>query len=908
MLARDSHHSYRPLLILTFKILRGLHDHPAFLRTFSMVFHAISTFMLYYLAKDLTGLPDLAFEAGLLFAVHPVHVEAVTAVVNMAEPIHCLLYIAAFLLYRSGVRVSDAELAQRSRSESLAYAVYWFALVLSSILFKETGLTIVAVIMGVSVVELLSALAGSRSNNKNNNNKKKGVFMAWWRRHGMWMVLCIGTTLFYYLFRLYLANPASYSQSSSALAASSASSSGGSGVYLESSDLIRKAENPFAFLSGTERALSLMYLHYRYLKTLVWPVELCAEYSFDCIPSVASTADPRFYLALGTYVTMAGLVIIALRRALFPATASSPQEEEEGEGENDNKRKEEKKMDDDGDSQDHLKDSALVNALIWMVVPFVPASGLFLRLGTLLAERLLYVPSVGFCIAFPILLRSVFSLSFSFPFAATTKETGGVINGKRNRGSRSRTVVVVMSMLYLYKSYHQNQVWADDNTLFQESLRTCPNSAKLNLQVAKIHVNSVDVEIMQAPAGESEREKALCQQYLMTARYHVDRAKTIDPTFCDAGYQEALLQVLYHQNNTMAMEVLVENLSCVYTAHQSLALLEQLWASQLEQIDSKLQYALLKLHAEQALKGGMAVYAAQKFSIAGQGAVDQRAYLDALLLASEAEHTIDTWLASPEATREKESDAAAGGRGTGFAKALELQASILVRGAKIRRMVQISIEDGQKQIDKQRELLIQEEGDAAAAAMPASVWDHINLSPELRAQVPLAKSCLFRAIDAQQQSFRYVRERSDSDMQALQTLADMGADPDTTKQAMRLLEEILEGKIDMRAVKQLKEGGDGEAAVCLHQQAHNLVDYARLQETVNSLLPAGRFPKSKYDNQHVANMYTAAAASLIASGDGGDDYVQKARQLLLRARELGGKQAVQRMSTELPASVVDTLL
>lgn len=37
-------------------------------------------------------------------------------------------------------------------------------------------------------------------------------------------------------------------------------------------------------------------------------------------------------------------------------------------------------------------------AVVMMVVPFLPASNLFLRVGFVLAERVLYLPSAGYCL------------------------------------------------------------------------------------------------------------------------------------------------------------------------------------------------------------------------------------------------------------------------------------------------------------------------------------------------------------------------------------------------------------------------------------------------------------------------------------------------------------------------------
>lgn len=37
-------------------------------------------------------------------------------------------------------------------------------------------------------------------------------------------------------------------------------------------------------------------------------------------------------------------------------------------------------------------------ALSLMIIPFLPASNLFFRVGFVIAERVLYVPSAGFCL------------------------------------------------------------------------------------------------------------------------------------------------------------------------------------------------------------------------------------------------------------------------------------------------------------------------------------------------------------------------------------------------------------------------------------------------------------------------------------------------------------------------------
>ena len=43
-------------------------------------------------------------------------------------------------------------------------------------------------------------------------------------------------------------------------------------------------------------------------------------------------------------------------------------------------------------------------ALSFLIIPFLPASNLFLRVGFVIAERVLYLPSVGFCILFTLIV------------------------------------------------------------------------------------------------------------------------------------------------------------------------------------------------------------------------------------------------------------------------------------------------------------------------------------------------------------------------------------------------------------------------------------------------------------------------------------------------------------------------
>ena len=63
-----------------------------------------------------------------------------------------------------------------------------------------------------------------------------------------------------------------------------------------------QVENPIPFSdSVATRTLSLGYLHAKYASLLLAPVQLSADWSFECIPLVEGLADPRNLLTLALY-------------------------------------------------------------------------------------------------------------------------------------------------------------------------------------------------------------------------------------------------------------------------------------------------------------------------------------------------------------------------------------------------------------------------------------------------------------------------------------------------------------------------------------------------------------------------------------------------------------------------------
>ncbi|MEK7767234.1 MAG: DUF1736 domain-containing protein, partial [bacterium] len=95
----------------------------------------------------------------------------------------------------------------------------------------------------------------------------------------------------------------------------------------------------------------------RHLGLLVWPARLSADYSYHQIPLVTSPAEPAVGL---TALAAAGVAAYAWRRRRDRPEAGL--------------------------------------GLLLFAITYAPVSNFLFPIGTLVAERLLYVPSIGFCL------------------------------------------------------------------------------------------------------------------------------------------------------------------------------------------------------------------------------------------------------------------------------------------------------------------------------------------------------------------------------------------------------------------------------------------------------------------------------------------------------------------------------
>ncbi|KPP78707.1 transmembrane and TPR repeat-containing protein 4-like, partial [Scleropages formosus] len=124
-----------------------------------------------------------------------------------------------------------------------------------------------------------------------------------------------------------------------------------------------EVDNPASFAENTFiRAVNYNYYYSLNAWLLLCPWWLCFDWSMGCVPLIESLLDWRIIWVLLLWICLALLMGQALC------------------------------------SQDSNKRRNLTFGLVLLVVPFLPASNLFFRVGFVIAERVLYLSTAGYCL------------------------------------------------------------------------------------------------------------------------------------------------------------------------------------------------------------------------------------------------------------------------------------------------------------------------------------------------------------------------------------------------------------------------------------------------------------------------------------------------------------------------------
>ena len=158
------HNYYRPLQMLTYRIAADIwgFDPHAF-HGLSIGFHLITVLLAFFLFRRLCRRTDLAFASAALFAVHPVHAEAVDWISALPD-VGCTAFLLLAFLWFHGAHFDPADSAVRCQPRSVR--VFFVALSCASfavaILWKETAVVFPLLAMVYVLCADESSVYGSR--------------------------------------------------------------------------------------------------------------------------------------------------------------------------------------------------------------------------------------------------------------------------------------------------------------------------------------------------------------------------------------------------------------------------------------------------------------------------------------------------------------------------------------------------------------------------------------------------------------------------------------------------------------------------------------------------------------------------------------------------------------------------
>jgi tetratricopeptide (TPR) repeat protein len=433
---------YRPVTLLTYAANARLGGGATGFHLVNVILHAGVSLLVFRTVDVLLASRALATAAGALFAVHPIHTEAVTAIVGRGELLAALFALLSLMALARGARAEGSRRLGWALVSAGAFAV--------AVLSKESA--VMTLPLGIVVGLWVRSVRD-------------------WRRALVALAPHASVLVVYLAARAWLVGS------------------------LATATPPLFIDNPLAHVGTPVRVATALVVLSQYLGLLTLPVTLSSDYSFDQVPLVAAPLDPRLLAAAGVLGSLAAALAVAARRAPILGLAAA-----------------------------------------FLILPLGLTSNILFPIGTIKAERLLYLSSVGWCIAAAWAALRLARLHRLAPAAAIA------------------LVVVAMAG----RTWLRNEDWRDRATVHAVAVRTAPMSAKARynwgneLVRQKRFADAIPhfrraVEIYPASALYQANLGAALAMVgdLDTAILHLEAAVRLDPS--SAEMRRNLAEVLYRR-------------------------------------------------------------------------------------------------------------------------------------------------------------------------------------------------------------------------------------------------------------------------------------------------------------------------------------------------------------------------
>lgn len=194
--------------------------------------------------------------------------------------------------------------------------------------------------------------------------------------------------------------------------------------------------NILIFVSFPERIFTALRALVIYAEKLVWPVHLSADYSYNAIPVIKNlfTSLP----SIGGLALMVCLVVAMISRK--------------------------------------TRKTGLGIAVAVFLFPYLMISNLITPIGTIMGERLMYFPSLGF---------SIVSALFVY----------GIINKGKIYRIVGISLLAFLVVFYGVRTFIRNKDWHDSRALFSATVKESPNSLITRTALAGVHIRAEEWDL-----------------------------------------------------------------------------------------------------------------------------------------------------------------------------------------------------------------------------------------------------------------------------------------------------------------------------------------------------------------------------------------------------------------------------
>ncbi|XP_024244428.1 protein O-mannosyl-transferase TMTC4 isoform X1 [Oncorhynchus tshawytscha] len=414
--SNNSHKSYRPLTVLTFRlnylIAGGLH--PVGFHVLNIGLHSLISALMIDMFSVLIG--GLAYDGNGNRLNHAPKASLLAGLLFAAHPVHtesvagivgradllCALFFQLSFL-------TYCKAFRGGRESEEKFSIHWIAVSLllcaAAMLCKEQGITVLGVNAAFDVLLICNVNVYELSQRLFLRRKAEDVSER--VRTGLLIRLALlamgGASMLYARWRIMGTGPPAFTE----------------------------VDNPASFADNVFlRIVNYNYYYSLNAWVLLCPWWLCFDWSMGCVPLIKSAFDWRTAWLLLLWCFLIGLISQALC------------------------------------SQDSQRRRTLTLGLVLLVVPFLPACNIFFRVGFVIAERVLYLSSAGYCLL----------LAYAL----------GHCCGRWSRcKGLLRASLLALLCVYVARCALRSHQWRSEQSLFTSALSVCPLNAKVHYNVGK---------------------------------------------------------------------------------------------------------------------------------------------------------------------------------------------------------------------------------------------------------------------------------------------------------------------------------------------------------------------------------------------------------------------------------------